>query len=156
VSIYSTHLAIDDDGHEPGKCAAWKRATKTEAFASGNAAHCFDGKHWVLSGKPCTCKDHAPYVYAGSHVNPSPTDPKGGYLLACAIPDYCHPDARFENNREVNSKPVNYLRLSVGEDPATYHGMEPGSATLILDRRQVKRLAKTLSRWLESHPRPTA
>lgn len=103
----------------------------------------------------CTCGEEAPIIYQGSHVNPSGTDPRGGFVMVCAIPDFCHPDA-IRNRDDDHGKPVNFLRLSVREDPATYRGNEPGDATVVLTREQVVEMHDTLARWLDVHPAPTS
>ncbi len=89
-----------------------------------------------------------PIVYQGSHVNPSEDDPRGGALLVCGIPDHCHPDARGRD--DDLGRPVEFLRLFAAEDPATYRGMEPGEATLVLDLTQVTELRDTLTWWIDS------
>jgi hypothetical protein len=143
---------IDDDATHDG-CARWVRTTRKKAMESGRGSFHLDGKAYVYDpSKACTCNDYGPYVYAGSHINPNTDDPHGGHVLVCGIPDYCHPDVRGSANPEADGKPVNFVRLSVGEDPATYHGMYPGQATVVLDRAQVKRLRKTLTEWLKDHP----
>jgi hypothetical protein len=154
MSIYATWLAIDDD-HD-FTCPRWVRCKCGNPDAPhegvGEPMAWGDGKkHWTYDKtRKCTCNAE-PLVYAGSHVNPSNDDPRGGYLLACAIPNFLHPDA--DPIGEDTSKPVEFLRLSLGEDPSTYHGMEPGHATVVLNRKHVKALAKTLNQWLKSEER---
>lgn len=149
MGIYATWLSITDDEHEL-TCATWRKATKAEARESRTSAQDGSGRYWVPSGLPCDCPDKAPIIYRGSHVNPAYDDPRGGYVFACAIPDHCHPDARFG---EGEPAPVDFLRLSVGEHHATYHGGEAGTATVVLDKRQVKQLRRTLGQWLRSKER---
>jgi len=154
VSIYSTWLHIDDDNHEPGTCDRWTRRPEGGPRSSPEAFTLEDEAWWDFdASKPCTCspEDKAPYVYQGSHVNPSEDDTRGGYVMASAIPDHCHPDAR--GNIDDSGELVDYLRLSVGEDPSTYHGMLSGQADVVLDRAQVQRLRDTLDKWLNAEVR---
>lgn len=151
MGIYATWLAIDDGDH-PLTCATWKRASRKQAEESRRMAFDYDGRYYMPSGDACDCPNKPPLIYQGSHVNPSDDDPRGGYLLACAIPNHCHPDVRFDNHDDEGA-PVDYLRLSMGEDPSTYHGMEPGHATLVLGRAQVEKLRDTLTQWLDAEER---
>lgn len=146
MSIYATWLSIDDEGH-PFTCNRWRRARGGEQ-PEGYGNH---GDRWVRSKRPCNCTEKAPLIYRGSHVNPDARDPRGGYLFACAIPNHCHPSVRGQATDD--GPPVNYLRLSMGEDHTTYHGMEKGHATLVLDLRQVTELRDTLTQWLEAEER---
>lgn len=150
MSIFTTLMAIDDDGHEPGVCARYVEATREAAYACGRMAVAY-GFHYVYEdGVACTCGNLAPIIYRGSHVNPTQEDPRGGYLLVCGIPDHCHPSAVDDHGQ-----PVEYLRLSVGEDPSTYNGNEPGQATLVLTIKHVAELRDTLTVWLESRTAPS-
>lgn len=99
----------------------------------------------------CTCANPAPLVYAGSHVNPSQDGLRGGSLSVAAIPNFCHPSVRGSGTDE--GPPVEFMRVDIAEDKATYHGGNPGYATVVLDRAQVGKLRDCLTRWLESEER---
>lgn len=149
VGIYATWLSLDDDGHEVG-CARWVRCSAKHPEARMQT---WDGKHFREDNAArCTCGNDAPLIYQGSHINPDETDPRGGYLFACAIPNHCHPSVRMDANTDEGVA-VEYLRLSMGEHHTTYHGMEPGHATLVLEREHVERLRDTLTTWLDSRER---
>lgn len=148
MGIYATWLAIDNDEHET-ECARWVRCKADDPAARMEA---WDGRHFREDREArCTCDKNGPLVYQGSHVNPDAEDARGGYLLACAIPNHCHPSVRA--NMGDDGPPVEFLRLSMGEDAATYKGLEPGHATLVLERAQVERLRDTLTDWLDTRER---
>ncbi len=146
MSIYATIFDLDDDGHHPGVCAVW--APQTTEPANQPVAVTSDGRRWVRVDAACTCGNLPPLIYRGSHINPSEDDPRGGALLACGIPDHCHPDARGRG--DDTGYPVPFLRLSMFEDPATYQSGGPGEATLVLDLKQVTWLRDTLTEWIDS------
>jgi hypothetical protein len=140
MSRYSTFLTIDDDEHEP-ECAKWARVPD-DAPTRTWQMWCMDGrKYRRAKGNPsCTCGNPAPVVYQGSHVQPHESDHRGGWLGLAHMPDYCaDPEG-----------PVEFVRLSVGEDPRTYHHEDnQGQADLVLDRQQVTKLRDALTDWLD-------
>jgi hypothetical protein len=93
----------------------------------------------------------SPYVYQGSHVVPAEADPRGGSLEIGSIPNFLHHDA--DQNAEDLSRRVEFIRIGITEDSSTYHGGEPGDATVVLDRRQVTELRDTLTQWLNTEER---
>jgi hypothetical protein len=145
VSIYATwlHLAADEE-HEAG-CTRWvPSAHKADDF--GWKMLTPDGKTWDYDpSQDCSCGELGPLVYHGSHINPTLNGARGGYLEVGAIPDHCHPDTRDGGD----PAPVEFLRIGIGEHPSTYHGMQPGDATVVLDRHHVERLRDTLTQWLD-------
>lgn len=148
MSIYASWLSIDDDEHDE-TCGRWVQVEKGDPTAR---MFMWDGREFAENREAtCTCENKAPLIYQGSHVNPDDSDPRGGYLLACAIPNHCHPSVR--GSLTDDGPPVNFLRLSMGEHADTYHGMEKGHATLVLDLPQVQRLRDTLTQWLEAEER---
>lgn len=149
MSIYATCLDIDDNGHER-TCAVYERMPDGQRWEHG-ATLCAGGEYYRRVDNPCTCGNRAPIIYRGSHVNPADNDPRGGSIDVAAIPNHCHPSVRFSDTDE--GPPVWFLRLSVDEDDATYHGMQPGSATIVLDRAQVAELRDTLTTWLDTEDR---
>ena len=105
-----------------------------------------------VPGAACTCPSPAPLIYQGSHVSPSESDARGGSVDFAAIPNFCHPSVRGSGADE--GPPVEFARLSVTEDPATYrHELAGGSANVVLDRAQVVKLRDTLTLWLETRDR---
>jgi hypothetical protein len=94
----------------------------------------------------------SPYVYLGSHIRPTADLPRGGSLEVGAVPNHCHPDADWGVTDTGDEKwRVEFLRIGVHEDPATYrHEDNHGDATVVLDRRQVQKLRNCLTRWLDA------
>lgn len=88
----------------------------------------------------CTCgQPDAPLVYQGSHILPSDSDRRGGYVDIALIPAHVrywreHPDAPVATEPEEPPEP--FLRLGVNNE------------TVILTRRNVKQVADTLNGWL--------
>jgi hypothetical protein len=133
VSIYATWLTLDDDHNDT--CAVWREVTKAEYEASRTDPN-VDIWHWITDAgdhyqmrdpaKRCDCGgNEPPLIYRGSHVNPADDDPRGGFVMVCVIPDYCHPDTYVQQDGrtvhdETKAKPVEYLRLSVREHETTY------------------------------------
>jgi len=76
----------------------------------------------------------APYVYTASHVLPTTTGQRGGWLQIAGIPAHCGSDGGL----------VDFLRLSTS---ATDDG-DP-AVDLLLDREQVETLRDRLTLWLE-------
>jgi hypothetical protein len=159
VSIYATWLTIGDDEHEP-ECAKYRLLGEyplDKAFTvPGGSMYISAGKlervYARVPGAACTCSNSAPIIYRGSHVSPSEDDPRGGSVDFAAIPNFCHPSVRGTDTDD--GPPVEFARLSVVEDPSTYgHEQAVGSANVILERAQVKRLRDTLTQWLESKDR---
>lgn len=147
MSIYATLLAIDDYRHDCVLCAKYRETPDSTPGAW--SAMTSDGRYWVHDeAARCTCGSPPPLIYRGSHVNPSESDPRGGVLLVCGIPDHCHPDARWDEDDD--GKPVEFLRLFASEDEATHGGSDPGQATLVLDLAQVIELRDTLTEWIDS------
>ena len=160
MSIYASWLTISDDEHEHS-CAKWRllgEYPQARPFTVEGAAMWTNtatpGRSLVYARVPdasCTCGNPAPIVYQGSHVNPSEGDPRGGSVDFAAIPNHCHPSVRGSLTDE--GPPVEFARLSVHEDKSTYHGGQPGYATVVLERAQVEKLRDTLTQWLESEER---
>ncbi|HEY9375014.1 hypothetical protein [Streptomyces sp.] len=144
MSIYATLFSIDDDGHEL-TCAHYAKTSREEAEDSGRMVVSGDAYYRWDATADCTCGNRPPIIYQGSHINPALQNARGGWLLVCGIPDHCHPDARGSGDV---GQPVGFLRLTAGEDETTYHGMQPGQATLILEVGQVRALQATLAEWL--------
>lgn len=152
MSIYATWLSIDDHDHKP-ECAHWEPCSEHEAEAARITMVTSDGRcfRWVPD-VACTCGSPPPLVYQGSHVVPSQDGPRGGSVSFCAIPNFCHPSVRGTD--ADTGPPVDYARLWVTEDPATYgHGEHGNGAVVVLDRKQVERLRDTLTLWLETDER---
>ncbi|MFG2972592.1 hypothetical protein ACGFYY_06255 [Streptomyces sp. NPDC048331] len=95
----------------------------------------------------------APLVYQGSHVNPSDSHPRAGWLEIAAIPDHCHPGTRDLPAAPAEGLPVEYLRVSLGRSADTGPGGRSEQATVVLDRGQVERLRDTLTEWLDTDER---
>jgi hypothetical protein len=159
VSIYATWLTISDDEHEPS-CAKYRLLGEyplSEAFTVEGGAMWTRGEgdnQRVYARVPdasCTCANPAPLVYQGSHVNPASDAPRGGSLSVAAIPNFCHPSVRGTNAED--GPPVEFLRVDIAEDEATFHGMNPGYATVVLERAQVEKVRDCLTQWLESEER---
>lgn len=158
MSIYATFLSIDDDEHS-NECAKYEFLCKNtgQGWPEGAGMLSGDG-YYRRTDKPCTCGNPAPIIYQGSHVNPDDNDPRGGSIDLAAIPNFLHPkvrQARWDNpDAEEDMRfPVEFLRLSVSEDPATYHYGQEGYATVVLDRAQVEKMRDALTNWLETKER---
>ncbi|OLT13040.1 hypothetical protein BJF79_03835 [Actinomadura sp. CNU-125] len=152
MSIYATWLAIDDDGHSE-RCAVYEEMPPGQGWAEGAAMAVGFGEpvYFRRTDEPCDCGNQPPLIYQGSHVNPSEKDRRGGSLGIAAIPNHCHPSVR--GTPTLDGPPVEYLRLTAEEDPATYGDTTPGLAQLVLDRAQVERLRDTLTTWLTTKER---
>ena len=160
MSIYATHLTIGDDEHDPS-CAKYRLLGEYPLPEGWDVKGCAmitssstPGMHRVYASVPdasCTCGNPAPLVYQGSHVNPSEDAPRGGSLSVAAIPNHCHPSVRGSDTDD--GPPVEFLRVDLAEDPATYHGGNPGYATVVLERAQVLKVRDCLTQWLESKER---
>ncbi|HWB38270.1 MAG TPA: hypothetical protein VHA75_19800 [Rugosimonospora sp.] len=149
MSIYATWLSIDDNDHTP-ECAVYERMPDGQAWDDG-AAMVVAGVYYRRTGKACTCGNPPPLIYQGSHVNPSDDGPRGGSVDVAAIPNHCHPSVRGSLADE--GPPVEFLRLSVAEDPTTYGETLPGYAEVVLDRAQVEEFRDTLTCWLDTEER---
>lgn len=90
--------------------------------------------------------DNPPLIYQGSHVNPADDDPRGGDVDIAAIPDHCHPSVRGTGE---DGPPVEFLRLSVTEHDDTYGERQPGSGTVVLNRRHAEEIRDLLTTWLD-------
>jgi hypothetical protein len=158
LSIYATYLTLSDEEHKPS-CAKYRLLGEyplSEAFTvEGGALYVTAGDlERVYARVPdasCTCGNPAPLVYQGSHVSPAQDQPRGGALSLAAIPNHCHPSVRGSGAED--GPPVEFLRVDIAEDEATYHGMNPGYATVVLERAQVEKVRDCLTRWLESEER---
>jgi hypothetical protein len=158
LSIYATCFTISDDEHKPS-CAKYRLLGEyplDEAFSvQGGVLYVPAGElHRVYARvleASCTCGNPAPLIYQGSHVNPADDDPRGGSLSVAAIPNFCHPSVRGTDAED--GPPVEFLRVDVAEDETTYHGGNPGYATVVLDRAQVQKFRDCLTGWLESEER---
>lgn len=159
MSIYASWLTIADDEHAHD-CAKYRLLGEyrlSDGWGDGWAMVTNSGTpgmHLAYARVPdasCTCGNPAPIVYQGSHVNPSEGDPRGGSVDFAAIPNHCHPSVRGSESDE--GPPVEFARLSVHEDQSTYHGGQPGYATVVLERAQVEKLRDTCTQWLESEER---
>ena len=159
MSIYASRLTIGDDEHAPS-CAKYRLLGEyplSRALTVEGAALWTDGEggnQRVYARVPdasCTCGNPAPLVYHGSHFSPSQADTRGGSLSVAAIPNFCHPSVRGTDTDD--GPPVEFLRVDVAEDAATYHGMNPGYATVVLERAQVEKFRDCLTQWLESEER---
>jgi hypothetical protein len=159
VSVYATRLTIGDDEHAPS-CAKYRLLGEyplSRAFTVEGAALWTGGEggnsrvYARVPGASCTCGNPAPLVYQGSHFSPSQADDRGGSLSVAAIPNHCHPSVRGTDAGD--GPPVEFLRVDAAEDGRTYHGMNPGCATVVLERAQVEKLRDCLTQWLESEER---
>ena len=159
MSIYATWLTLSDDEHEPS-CAKYRLLGEyplAEAFTVEGAAMWTNGEgdnrhtYARVPEASCTCGNPAPLIYQGSHVSPSAGDRRGGSLSMAAIPNFCHPSVRGSGTDE--GPPVEFLRVDIAEDASTYHGGNPGYATVVLERAQVEKWRDCLTRWLESEER---
>jgi hypothetical protein len=159
VSIYASYFSVDDHEHTNG-CAVYELLCEDtgQGWPAGAARLDFNGTYYRRVDKPCTCGKPAPIIYKGSHVNPADDDPRGGSIDLAAIPNFLHPNvrqARYENPDADDDMrfPVEFLRLSVSEDPATHHYGQEGYATVVLDRTQVERMRDALTHWLDTKER---
>lgn len=155
MSIYASWLDIDDTEHER-TCDVYERIGTAPSWPEGAALSTEgeDGEtiYYRRVDKPCTCNNPAPIIYQGSHINPADDHPRGGSVDIAAIPNHCHPDVRGSGEDDTRF-PVEFLRLSVGEDETTYHGGNPGYATVVFDRAQVEKIRDTLTAWLDAKER---
>jgi hypothetical protein len=107
VSIFASLAAPADDEHTD-ECARWDKN---------------DDSCWEISGRPCDCgQPDAPLVYQGSHILPSETDQRRGWVDLALIPSHITRDGR--DDKPVDERPWPYLRLGVNE------------STVILTRRE--------------------
>jgi hypothetical protein len=160
VSIYATCFTISDDEHEHS-CAKYRFLgeypldevwhTEGVAMVTNGGTPGMDLAYARVPGASCTCGNPAPLIYQGSHVNPADDDPRGGSLSVAAIPNFCHPSVRGTDAED--GPPVEFLRVDMAEDEATYHGGNPGYATVVLDRAQVVKFRDCLTQWLENEER---
>jgi hypothetical protein len=126
VSIWASWESPSDDLHEDG-CAIYRE--------NPPGSNCFE-----FSGNPCSCgQPDAPILYQGSHVLPSPSDKRGGYVDIAAIPAHVrywreHPDGRDE---PTDGPPDPYLRFGVNGE------------TVILDVRNARTVYESLREWLD-------
>lgn len=129
MSIYAS-LHAPNDLHAD-TCAVWRERPDDPGVLE-----------W--SGEPCDCGlPEAPIVYQGSHVLPSDDDERGGHVDIAAIPGHIDRAGRPPTNPDDEFTPYHpWLRLSVWE-------VVEGSATVVLDRRGVELLYRTLGEWLE-------
>lgn len=140
MSIYATWLSIED----ARECAAEMEAAGINYGVIGP-----DGPVEDL-GELDPEELDAPIVYEGSHVLPADDDRRGGSVEVAAIPD----DITREGRDDAPEGALkDWLRLSVDslDSIETYRGapyVEGGSATVVLTRNQVERLADTLTAWL--------
>lgn len=159
MSIYSPWMAIDEDHDE--SCRRWVKCSKRKADAHPQAMFAFDGScYYFDESRPCTCGELGPWIYQGSHILPAVNDPRGGGVLACAIPDHITRDGRDDGKEG----PKDWLRLTVFAEPwegpeTTWfdgtvhrHIEEGGQACVVLNREQVQRMRDTLTAWLDREP----
>lgn len=124
MSIFASLSAPSDDQHEDD-CAQWEK----------------HDDYWEIGDRPCDCgQPRAPFVYQGSHVLPSDSDERGGYVDIALIPGHVrywreNPDAPVET--EPDGPPDPFLRFGVNE------------GTVILRRAHVEQIVSELTEWLE-------
>lgn len=148
MSIYSTWLGLDAEDHEGSR---WVKQAGPPDHSRSRTCFYYDGTWAVYDPKVrCDCKLPGPIIYQGSHVNPSMDDKRGGVILACAIPDHCHPSTRGSGE---GGELVDFLRLSVYEDRRGPSPSGPGAACVVLDRAHVEALRDTLVTWLDAEER---
>lgn len=157
MSIYASMLDIDDTEHTL-ECEVYERIgpvpdLMTVADDSDLLTRDEGGQTIAYSrvARPCTCNNPAPIIYQGSHVNPAGDHPRGGSVDIAAIPNHCHPDVRGTGSED--GPPVEFLRLSVEQDAATYGGNHPGLAAVVLDRTQAEKIHVVLGEWLGTDQR---
>jgi hypothetical protein len=130
MSIYGS-LPAPDNEHLEG-CAKWVRDLK-EAFEGMITER---GTYGLDDSQPCTCgRPDTPLVYKGSHVLPSATDERGGWVDIACIAGFITRDGRDESAGDYDS-PWPYLRFGVNEQ------------TVVLTERNVRQIADTLNEWL--------
>lgn len=123
MSIYGSWAAPADDEHADD-CARWEKHDNV----------------WEISDRPCDCgQPDAPLVYQGSHVLPSESDQRGGYVDIASIGTHVrfwrdNPDAPTASEPE-------------GHEPFLRFGVNEG--TVVLTRRNVEMVAASLNEWLE-------
>jgi len=123
MSIYATWLTIEhpDD---------WIKKLKAEGIRAD-----------VIGDDSEDRRLGSPWVYQGSHVLPSESDARGGWVEVAAIPDFITRDGRDDGEG-----PHDWLRLNVGESIDI-------RGCVILNRPQVEELRDTLTQWLEAEER---
>ena len=80
-----------------------------------------------------------PWVYRGSHLTPSDTDPRAGSIGLAVIPSHITADGR--DDQPSDGPPWPWLRLHldvVGDDPA-----------VLIDPAQARFLATQLATWAD-------
>lgn len=111
-------MAAPDHDEHEDNCQGWEKK---------------DGL-WEFVG-PCSCgQPDAPLVYQGSHVLPTDDDERGGYVDLALIPSHITRDGR--DDRPEDGAPWPWLRFGVNHE------------TVILTRRNVEQIHKTLGWWL--------
>ncbi|GGS67943.1 hypothetical protein ACFFV7_16180 [Nonomuraea spiralis] len=104
----------------------------------------------LLMADDCPDDLPSPIAYLGSHVRIEPDPRRHGHLSTAHIPPWCAYGVEPVDVDEAGP-PLPYLRLSMDG----YNGREPrreASATVVLDRAQVKALRDDLDEWLSSLP----
>lgn len=120
MSIYASLAAPDEDKHEDG-CAYYVLRNE-----------CYE-----ISGKRCDCgQPRAPIIYQGSHILPSDSDSRGGWVDIALIPSHITRDGR--DDKAEDESPWPYLRFGVNGE------------RVVLTRAHVEQIAKTLTRWLKA------
>lgn len=123
MSIFGSLEAPDDDTHEDD-CARWDKS---------------DEGSWEISDRPCDCgQPDAPLAYSGSHVLPSDSDNRAGWVDIASIPSHITRDGR--DDKPEDEAPWPYLRFGVN------------GQTVILTRRNAQMVADSLNHWLERVP----
>lgn len=94
-------------------------------------------------------EDHPqPYVYAGSHILPAPTDPRGGSIDLGYVPGFIEREGR-DDGPDDDEGVWPWLRVSLRAEPGQrMRELGYPEDTLILHRDQVERLRDDLSMWL--------
>lgn len=124
MSIYGSLPAPSDDEHVDG-CACYVETEPSVFEANDHDCDC---------GQP-----DAPLVYQGSHVLPSETDERGGFVDIASIAAGVrywrdNPDATIDTEPDGLVEP--FLRFGVNE------------GTVVLTRRHVEEIVGTLTEWL--------
>ena len=118
MSIYCTLLMLDRMHKDD--CSYW---VETEPGVFG------------VSGKPCNCgTPRSPLIYQGSHVLPSNSDQREGYVEIAGIPNHVTRDGR-DDAPEGSLK--DWLRLAVNREQ------------VVLTRPLVTEVRDTLTEWLD-------